>query len=246
MKMHWTTAFVGGAIGAALSVCAIFGAAVLGYFPPPSDRQFEHYLMAHPSIVLTMAEKAQADEAQTSQRQLQAAVDKIGLATYFNPKLAFVTGPANAKRTLVEFFDYNCAHCRNSFPLVQKFYNAHKSDTRFAFIELPIFGRDSDNAARAALAARRQPDKYVAFHFAMMGEAGAIDANAMIDAAQKAGLDLGKLTEDAKDSALNKQIAASHALARRTGIDGTPFFILNGKAHEGEVTEADLKALSKA
>ena len=245
MKMHWTTALAGGVIGALLSVCAVFGVASLGYFPPPSDRQFERYLMAHPSIVMAMAEKAQTDEAQTSQRQLQAAVDKIGLETYFNPKIAFVTGPANAKRTLVEFFDYNCAHCRNSFPLVQKFYNAHKNDTRFAFIELPIFGKESDNAARAALAARRQPSRYVGFHFAMMGEAGAIDANAMIDAAQKAVLDIGKLAEDVKDPALDKQITASHALASRTGIDGTPFFILNGKAHEGEVTEADLKMLSK-
>ncbi|HVU20547.1 MAG TPA: DsbA family protein, partial [Rhizomicrobium sp.] len=147
------------------------------------------------------------------------------------------------KRTFVEFFDYNCAHCRNSFPLVKKFYDAHKSDTRFAFIEMPIFGKDSDNAARAALAARRQPDKYLAFHFAMMGEPGPIDPNAMIDAAQRAGLDIEKLTQDVKDPALNKQLADVHTLAKRTGIDGTPFFILNGKAHEGEVTEADLKAL---
>jgi protein-disulfide isomerase len=243
--MNWCTALAGGVIGAVLSVVVVFGAASLGYFPPPSDRQFERYLMAHSSIVMTMAEKAQADEALTSQRQLQAAVDKIGLNTYFNPKIAFVVGPAKAKSTFVEFFDYNCAHCRNSYPLVQKYYNAHKNDTRFAFIELPIFGQESNNAARAALAARRQPDKYVAFHFAMMGEAGTIDANAMIDAAQKAGLDLGRLTKDVKDPALNKQMAASHALASRTGVDGTPFFILNGKAHEGEVAEADLKALSK-
>jgi protein-disulfide isomerase len=245
MKMHWATAFAGGAIGAVISALAVFGAASFGYFPPPSDRQFERYLMGHPSIVMAMAEKAQVDQTQTSQQQVQAAIDKIGLETYFKPKVAFVVGPANAKRTFVEFFDYNCAHCRNSYPLVQKFYNAHKSDTRFAFIELPIFGKDSDNAARAALAARRQPDKYVAFHFAMMGEAGAIDANSMIDAAQKTGLDIGKLTEDVKDPSLNKQMAAAHALASRTGIDGTPFFILNGKAHEGEVDEAALKALSK-
>jgi protein-disulfide isomerase len=130
--------------------------------------------------------------------------------------------------------------------LVQKFYNAHKADTRFAFIELPIFGEASNNAARAALAARKQPDKYVAFHFALMAEPGSINPNSMIDAAQKAGLDIGKLTEDVKDPALNKQLAAAHALAARTGLSGTPFFILNGQPHEGEVDESALKALSKA
>ncbi|HTT96790.1 MAG TPA: thioredoxin domain-containing protein [Rhizomicrobium sp.] len=246
MTVNWRTAGIGGLMGACVALAATFGAASLGFFPPPSDKQFERYLMAHPSIVLTMAEKAQVDEANESRRQWQEAVNKVGLKTFFDPKIAFVTGPANAKKSFVEFFDYNCAHCRNSFPLVQKFYQQHKGDTRFAFIELPIFGAASDNAARAALAARKQPDKYVAFHFAMMAEPGAIDANSMIDAAQKAGLDINKLTADVKDPAINKQIAAAHALASRTGVTGTPFFILNGQAHEGEVDEAALKALSKS
>src|ERR1700744_4137615 len=155
MTVNWKTAAMGGLIGAGIAVAATFGAAALGFFPPPSDKQFERYLMAHPSIVLALAEKAQAEEANESQRQLQTAVNKVGLKTYFDPKIAFVTGPANAKKTFVEFFDYNCAHCRNSFPLVQKFYQQHKADTRFAFIELPIFGEASNNAARAALAARK-------------------------------------------------------------------------------------------
>lgn len=246
MTSSGKNAVLGGVIGAAAATFIVFGAASLGYFPPPSDKQFEHYLMGHPSIVIAMAEKAQVDEANSSQRKLQAAVDKIGLKTYFNPKIAFVTGPANAKKTFVEFFDYNCAHCRNSYPLVRKFYNAHKGDTRFAFIELPIFGEASNNAARAALAARRQPDKYVAFHFAMMGEDGSINPSTMIDAAQKAGLDINKLTTDVKDPALNKEMAAAHALAARSGVEGTPFFILNGEAHEGEVDESTLKTLFKS
>src|SRR5665213_3246822 len=185
MTSPWKIAALGGTIGAAIATAVVFGAAFVGVFPPPSDKQFERYLMTHPSIVLTMAEKAQIEQADNDQRQLQAGVDKVGLKTFFNPKLAFVTGPANAKNTFVEFYDYNCAHCINTFPLVQKFYNAHRNDTRFAFIELPIFGKLSDDAARAALAARSQPDKYVAFHFAMLGERGVSSVDQIIDAARK-------------------------------------------------------------
>ena len=146
----------------------------------------------------------------------------------------------------MEFFDYNCAHCRNSFPIVQKFYNAHKADTQFAFIEFPIFGEQSNNAARAALAARLQPDKYVAFHFALMGEAGEIGPKQIVDAAHKVGLDVNKLMSDLKDPRINKQMASAHALAMRTGVAGTPFFIIDGRAHSGEVDEADLKNMSKS
>ena len=54
------------------------------------------------------------------------------------PRVAFVTGPADAKNTLVEFYDYDCPYCRASLPAVKKFYDAHKDDTRFSFIEFPI------------------------------------------------------------------------------------------------------------
>ena len=240
------SALLGGLVGAVVAVTFTFGAARLGYFPPPSDKQFHDYLMSHPSIVFAMSEKAQVDQADSEERQLQAAVDKIGLHRYLDPHVAFVTGPQNAKKTFVEFFDYNCAHCRNSFPLVQKFYNAHKGDTRFAFVEFPIFGEQSNNAARAAIASRLQGDKYVAFHFALMGEDGAIGTDQMIEAAKKAGLDLNKLTTDLKDKNVDKQMAAAHALASRTGLTGTPFFIINGKVHSGEVDEALLKQMSES
>jgi len=243
MTQTWKIAALGGALGALGAIAVVFSAATLGYFPSPSDAQFRKYLLTHSPIVMEMAERAQVEQIESQQRALQAAVDKIGLKTYFNPHLAFVAGPQDAKRTLVEFFDYNCAHCRNSFPLVKKYYETHKADTRFAFIEFPIFGEKSNNAARAAIAARLQPDKYVAFHFALMNEPGEISANEIVDAAHKAGLDVNKLMADLAAPAINKEMAAAHALAARTGIDGTPFFIINGEAHSGEIDEAALKKL---
>jgi protein-disulfide isomerase len=246
MNTDFRSGVLGGLIGAVIAVAATFGAARLGYFPPPSDKQFHDYLMSHPAIVFAMSEKAQVEQAGTEERQLQTAVDRTGLKRYFDPRVAFVTGPRNTKKTFVEFFDYNCGHCRNSFPLVQKFYNAHKGDTRFAFIEFPIFGEASNNATRAALAARLQGDKYVAFHFALMGEDGAIGTDQMIDAARKVGLDLNRLTADLKDKNVDRQMAAAHALASQSGITGTPFFIINGKVHSGEVDEALLNEMSRS
>jgi protein-disulfide isomerase len=245
MSKPWKIAALGGGIGALAAILVVFGVAALGFFPPPSDRQFEAYLMDHPAIIFSMQAKVQSQQADLEQRQLQAAVDKIGLKTFLDPRIAFVTGPANSKRTLVEFFDYNCGHCRNSFPIIRQFYNAHKADTRFAFIEFPIFGVKSNDAARAALAARQQPDKYVAFHFALMGEDGEIGPDQIVDAAHKAGLDVNKLMTNLSEPTIDKELAAAHTLAARAGIAGTPFFIINGKAHSGEVDETVLKDMSK-
>jgi len=246
MNPQLKSAVLGGVFGALISVVTILGLAFLGYFPPPSDQQFERYLMSHPAIVFAMSEKAQEEQAESDERKRQDAVDALGSKTFFDPKVAFVTGPANAKRTVVEFFDYNCVHCRNSFPAVQKFYSAHKNDTRFAFVEFPIFGQASNNAARAALAARLQKDKYVAFHFALMGEEGSIGTDQILHAARQVGLDVDKLTNDLKNPAVDRQMTAAHALAARAGIDGTPTFIINGKVHSGEVTESELKQMSRS
>ncbi len=246
MASQWKTAAFGAVLGAAAAVAVVFGAARTGYFPPPTDQQFRTYLMAHPGIIFEMQAKVIAQNADGEERKLQQGIDAVGLKTFFDPKLAFVTGPKDAKKSVVEFFDYNCGHCRNTFPVVKKFYESHKGDTRFAFIEFPIFGEQSDNAARSALAARRQGDKYLAFHFAMMSQKDAIGAAETVEAAKTAGLDLNRLMQDLKDPEIAKQMAAAHALATRIGAAGTPLFIVNGKAHSGEITEQELQQLSKS
>jgi protein-disulfide isomerase len=78
-----------------------------------------------------------------------------------------------------------------------------------------------------------------------MGEDGEIGPDQIVDAAHKAGLDINKLMADLSSPEVNKELAAAQVLAARTGVTGTPFFILNGKAHSGEVDEATLKAMSK-
>jgi protein-disulfide isomerase len=245
MNSSWKAALLGGAVGTVMAVCVVFTAAFVGLFPSPSNKQFEAYLLSHPAIVFQMSTLAQTQQADADEHRRQTAVDKLGLKTFFDPKIAFVTGPADAKNSIVELYDYNCAHCRNTLPVVKKFYDAHKADTRFAFIEFPIFGEASENAARTALAARRQPDKYVAFHFALMGSQGQVDTDQIVATANKVGLDMNKLAVDLKDPGVDKTMKTVHTLAQRVGIDGTPTFIVNGKIHEGEITDADLKRMTK-
>jgi protein-disulfide isomerase len=243
---QWRTAALAGLLGAVIATGAVLGAARLGFLSAPSEKQFHAYLMAHPEVLIEMQTKLQADSDADDTHQVQVAIDKLGLSHLLDPKIAYVTGPASAKKTVVEFFDYNCVHCRRTFPVIQKFYEAHKGDTRFAFVELPIFGQASDNAARSALAARLQPGKYVAFHFALMGEPGEIGPGETVDAAKKAGLDVGQLMADLKDPTIAQQMAEAHALAERVKLTGTPLFIVNGKAHPGEITKDELEQLWKS
>jgi protein-disulfide isomerase len=245
MTDSWKIAALGGGVGAALALVVTFGAAALGVTPFAADGNAMHaYLMAHPDVIVEMTNKLQAQQDAQQDNARQTAVNKLGMKAYFDPRVAFVTGPASAKVTVVEFFDYNCPYCRASIPAVRKFYQAHK-DARFAFIEFPIKGPQSTIAARAAMAARKQPDKYLDFHFALMSQDGLVDQNAVFDIARKAGLDVTKLKADMASPGVDYALAAAHTLAQASGIDGTPAFIVNGRIREGAVTDNDLAQMSK-
>jgi protein-disulfide isomerase len=239
---------VAGAIGGALLAVAIVVTLADQGMMPINEGQMQSWLMRHPDLALAMIGRQQQLDDARKQAQQASAMKKVGQQSFFDSRIAFVTGPADAKNSVVEFYDYDCPYCRASQPEVQKFYETHKADTRFSFIELPldIHGPNAVLAARASIAARNQPDKYVAFHFAMMSNKDPVDAAAIFDIAQKAGLDLEKLRADMNRPEIEDIIKKSHALATKVGIDGTPTFIVNGQMHPGMVQDGELEQLAKS
>ena len=245
MSERMKTAALGGLVGAVVAVVVFAAAVALRVVPVASDTRLESFLLSHPKLVLEMQSRAEALVAEEARQAQIATVKKIGLQKFFDPKVAYVTGPANAKNTVVEFYDYNCSHCRNTAAVVKAFLHKHKADTRFAFIEFPIFGDASNTAARASIAAHRQGDKFLDLHFGLMAESGAIDSALLFQVGQKTGIDMTKLAADLNAPETEKALLASYRLARAMKFNGTPMFILNGEVHEGEVTEANLKKLVK-
>jgi protein-disulfide isomerase len=249
MNNGWKLAALGALGGAALAVVIVMAMAAYGLMPHPKDDAAIHaYLLAHPTILVEMTNKMQADQDASEESARQVAVDKLGMKAFFDPRVAFVTGPATARTTLVEFYDYDCPYCRASLPAVKKFYEAHKNTARFAFIEFPIpslHGPGAVLAARASLAARNQPSKFAAFYFALMAEDGALNDNIVYSDAKKVGMDVDRLKRDMNDKSVGVALKAAHDLALAAKIDGTPAFIINGRIHEGSVDEDSLPQLIK-
>jgi protein-disulfide isomerase len=238
-----------GAVGGALlAVAVILSMARHGYLPI-NDRQMQSYLMTHPELAPAMMGAAQLQDDQKQKAAQEAAMRKLGQAALFDPKIAFVTGPADAKTSLVEFYDYDCPYCRASLPAVKRFYEAHKNDTRFSFIEFPIkqlHGESAMMAARASLAARRQPANYMDFHFALLAKEEALAEEDIYAEAARAGMDVNKLKADMADPGIETTLKSSIALAHKLGVDGTPTFIFNGKFRPGAVDDENLASEMKS
>lgn len=247
MTETWKIAAIGGAAGACVALVFAFAASNLGWppFAPANASAVHAYLVSHPEVLEEMTNRLQAKQDEDDDTARQAAVNKLGLKAFFDPKVAFVAGPANARTTVVEFFDYNCPYCRASIPTVKKFLSSHR-DARFAFIEFPIKGPGSMVAARAAMAARNQPDRYIAFHFALMSQDGPVDEATVYNVARQNGLDVNKLKNDMKSPAIDGSLAEAKTLANAARIDGTPAFIVNGRIREGSLDDATLMKMTKA
>lgn len=245
MNETWKTAAIGGAAGACVALLFAFAAANMGWppFMAANANSVHAYLISHPEVLVEMTNRLQSKQDADEDSSRQAAVNRLGLKTFFDPRVAFVTGPANARTTVVEFFDYNCPYCRASIPAMKKFF-ASRKDARFAFIEFPIKGQASTLAARAAMAARNQPDKYVGFHFALMSQEGPVDEKTIYDVARQNGLDINKLKNDMKSHDIDGSLAKAQTLASAAKIDGTPAFIINGHIREGAMDDATLAQMS--
>jgi protein-disulfide isomerase len=101
-------------------------------------------------------------------------------------------------------------------------------------------------AAQAAVASRRQPGKYVPFHFALMKTAGELPKERILDIAKSVGLDTAKLEKDMADPAIIAEVNQSNALADSLHFNGTPTFVINDHIVVGEVTSDELQQLIKA
>lgn len=202
------------------------------------------YLLAHPEILADMSNKLEVQQQEAVSKAQDSALKSIGTAALLDPKVAYVAGPANAKVTVAEFFDYRCPHCKASLAAMQ--HLAAGKNIRIAFVERPILTPDSLVAAEAAVAARRQGDKYVPFHFALMATAGELPKDRILDIAKSVGLDTARLEKDMADPAVLDSIKASNGLADRLHFDGTPTFVVNDKIIVGELTDAQLQQLADA
>lgn len=232
--------------GAMIAVAAVIVMTNAGYMPI-NQTQLRTYLLTHPQVLNEMVDANQRLEDARTAAANAATIKKVGLDAFFDPKLAFVTGPANAANTMVEFYDYDCPYCRASLPAVKKFYEQHKNDTRFSFIEFPldIHGPGAVLAARASLAARNQPEHFLAFHFLMMSETEQLNEEMIMADAKKAGLDMKKLQADMAKPEIARIVENSHAFAKKIGLDGTPTFVINGVMYPGAMDDDALAAAFK-
>lgn len=197
------------------------------------------YLLSHPELLKDMSQILEEKEKLAEEEQRKSALVS-NAEQIFHDKSDFVAGNPDGKVTMVEFFDYNCGWCKKGFPEVLALIESDK-DLKFVLKEFPIFGGDSDYAAKAAIAAGKQ-GKYWDLHKAMFSHEGKVTKEAVGEIAATLGLDMDQLKKDMDDPATTEILARNRNLAQSLAINGTPAFIIDDKLVPGYLPKEELAA----
>ncbi|MFI1224224.1 MULTISPECIES: DsbA family protein [unclassified Streptomyces] len=149
------------------------------------------------------------------------------------------TGRADAPVVLIEYADFKCGYCgkfaRDTEPeLIEKYVK--DGTLRIEWRNFPIFGEESENAARGAWAAGQQ-NRFWEFHRAAYAE-GAKEKGFGKDRvealAEEAGVkDLDRFMKDLDGKPARDAVAKDQEQAYGIGATSTPSFLVNGRPIAG-------------
>jgi protein-disulfide isomerase len=197
------------------------------------EKVVHDYLINHPEILLEVSQILQQKQQQTIQQQAKLAI--LGNANQLLNENMSIAGNPKGDVTLIEFFDYQCIHCKKMAPIISDLLKKNKN-VRVIYKEFPIFGKSSELASRAALAAALQ-GKYLAMHNALFNQENRLTDQSIMDAAKSVGLNVAKLKVDMDSKPITDELDANRQLAEKLHLMGTPAFIIMatpaGKLKEG-------------
>ncbi|WP_329020920.1 DsbA family protein [Streptomyces sp. NBC_00690] len=156
-----------------------------------------------------------------------------------DPKDPLAMGRADAPVVMIEYADFLCGYCgqfaRETEPeLVDKYVKS--GVLRIEWRNFPIFGEESEDAARAAWAAGQQ-GRFWQFHTAAYAEGAkekGFGKDQLKALAEEAGvLDLDRFAKDLDSKAARAAVARDEKEAQDLGVASTPSFLINGRPISG-------------
>lgn len=143
-----------------------------------------------------------------------------------------VTGPANAKVTIVEYGDFQCPACGAAYPIVKQIENNYKGKIKLVFRNFPLqVHPNAPTAAEAAEAAKAQGKFWEMYDKLYSNQNAWSDSTNPIDIfsqyAKDLGLNVEKFTQDVRSKKYASVIQQDMNDGNALGIQATPTFFVN-------------------
>lgn len=156
------------------------------------------------------------------------------IENYFGPNPK-IYGDPKAEIAIVEFFDFTCPYCKQSFPHFKEMIDKSNGRAMLVMRQFPFVGKEGhEMAAPAAVIGEMCHEKGKFMEYAelvLAMDKSIVTFDKLVECAQKVGLDpeqVRKRANDAKDSAyqlLDVDLKAAHGL----GVQITPTYLVGKK-----------------
>ncbi len=163
--------------------------------------------------------------------------------TTYTQKDGMQLGSADAPVSVIEFLDFQCPHCLNSYNSVEEDMITEYVDpgkVRLIYYVVGFLGPESVNSAEAAYCAADQ-NYFWEFHdvvfapvnFSNGNVGGYSDAKLISMAGKVAGMDVDAFSACLAGDEKLSDVQAAHDAAASLGVSGTPAFVINGQVLGG-------------
>jgi protein-disulfide isomerase len=212
-------------LGTALLALSVNSMAVDKKFSKDEVTQIQNivhdYLLDNPEVLVEVSQKLQ-------KKQQDETINKTSAAIAKNVDVLLkgdwtVAGPAKGDVTIVEFFDYQCVHCKH-MAVTLNAVEKKDSNLRIVYKEFPIFGKISDSMSRAAIAAAKQ-GKYAAAQEILFKLEKPSKDEEIIVALKPLNLNMDQLQKDMLAQDVTDMLAANKQLAADLSLMGTPALV---------------------
>lgn len=146
----------------------------------------------------------------------------------------FWIGSDDPKITIVEFSDFECPYCAQTFPKIRELSLKYKDKIKVIYRDTPLH----DNSIELSKAARCAgvQDKFWIMHDKLFQNQGKLESrNNILNLAQSIGLDVTKFNSCLDSNTHMQYIQKDFSDATSLGINGTPTWYVNGNKLEGDV-----------
>jgi protein-disulfide isomerase len=224
VKLHKILSYI--SISSLLSVSILATSAPLDQDQTKQVQKIVHdYLVTNPEVLVEASKALQKKEAGKMEEKAQGAVAANAKALFADAGDP-VLGNPKGNVTVVEFFDYQCSHCKDEGPVIEGILKNNK-DVRVVLKQLPILGPGSKYASAAVLAANLQGgDKYEKLHKALLAAPNPLNEAKVSALAKASGIDMVRLEKDMKTDAIKKQLDNNFKMAEALELVGTPSFVV--------------------
>ena len=154
-----------------------------------------------------------------------------------------IQGSSSAVVTLVEYGDYQCPFCGDTYPVIKKLQKQFGDQLRFVFRNFPLarIHAYAERAAEAAEAAGAQ-GKFWEMHDHLFEHQQALDAENLVRAAGTLGLDKVKFDREVAEHVYADRVQADVQSGEDSGVGGTPTTFINGVRNDDEDDFETLRA----